>query len=989
MHTVHHTPIGSGKPDADPRADGSRSARPSDVVVGRHDELRILAAARAGAAQGRPRLVWIEGEAGMGKTALLRQAGLLQTGRSEHPSVLACADASETTLRWGVATQLLQGGTRRRPSPAPATDPIAVGADLLAMFDDLQQCTPGIVVVEDVHQCDPPSAQALLFALRRLHTVEQLLVVLTARPDAIERLGESWQRLRDDPARTTTIVLGGLGPAHVVELARAMGIDPLATTVAERIAQHTAGHPLYIRTLLEDVPMSVLAGPPATLPVPRSLATVFLARLHQLSQPAQQLVMASAVVGRPLAPATLHRIATVPGTGVVPSAGADDPTGQFHQHLQEVLASGLVLDHPDGQMACRHPLVQAAVVGDLPAATRAALHRQAAAVLDGTERLSHLVAARNEPDTTLADELCHEAARRRRVGAYDEAADLFLLAAEATHGAEADAALLAAAETLVVGGDRLRASTLAERVAATAPSPRRDYLLGCCAFIHGRSEDARRHLLAALAGEATDPRTAGRAAATLALADLGRGVVANVLALGHRAATLAADDDEQSAEATTVLALGLAMNGEHDQARRQLSTWIDRHRATVAAHALTADHNQAADQGQLADASDIDAVLTDAPAHIPGLVDLVVTKGIVELAAGWTRPAAVTLRQAVAAVRLGAPGTLGVQALSYLAETEFRLGRWDDAQLHADLAASVAHDTETVWSYAAAHAVASRIHAWRGDSSSAKDHQEQAQDAARRYPTWSAVAWAAAATATFHLLTGNPHEAVVALEPAFDPPTSTCLDGVGAEPWLALRADAQVSAGLTDQATDTLARLDARIAERQARLHQADHAQLDLYRLRAVLADRRGDAETAQAIVERGLELRAGMADASLAAARLELTAAQLQRQWKHRRAAIDLLEDARRGFQRLGCRSQLQLVNEELRRCGVPAATTRTPVGLTPQEQAVAHLAAGGHTNRAIAAELFVSVKAVEYHLGNLYAKLGIHTRQQLRQALDPDDSA
>jgi DNA-binding CsgD family transcriptional regulator len=55
----------------------------------------------------------------------------------------------------------------------------------------------------------------------------------------------------------------------------------------------------------------------------------------------------------------------------------------------------------------------------------------------------------------------------------------------------------------------------------------------------------------------------------------------------------------------------------------------------------------------------------------------------------------------------------------------------------------------------------------------------------------------------------------------------------------------------------------------------------------------------------------------------------------------------------------------------------------LTPQERQVAHLVAGGATNREAAASLFVNLKTIEFHLGNIYRKLGVRSRTELANAL------
>ena len=76
----------------------------------------------------------------------------------------------------------------------------------------------------------------------------------------------------------------------------------------------------------------------------------------------------------------------------------------------------------------------------------------------------------------------------------------------------------------------------------------------------------------------------------------------------------------------------------------------------------------------------------------------------------------------------------------------------------------------------------------------------------------------------------------------------------------------------------------------------------------------------------------------------------------------------------------------EELAACHLPAtpANNQSVLTLTSRETEVAHLVGKGLSNPEIAAELFVSRKAVEYHLGNIYAKCGLQGRQQLRRFVE-----
>ena len=101
---------------------------------------------------------------------------------------------------------------------------------------------------------------------------------------------------------------------------------------------------------------------------------------------------------------------------------------------------------------------------------------------------------------------------------------------------------------------------------------------------------------------------------------------------------------------------------------------------------------------------------------------------------------------------------------------------------------------------------------------------------------------------------------------------------------------------------------------------------------------------------------------------------------------AREILREAIALADELGARAAGRLAREELVRAGGRAPGER-PGGLTPSERRVAELAAAGRTNREIANELFVTVKAVEWHLGNVYRKLDVRGRGDLAAALAARD--
>jgi DNA-binding CsgD family transcriptional regulator len=123
---------------------------------------------------------------------------------------------------------------------------------------------------------------------------------------------------------------------------------------------------------------------------------------------------------------------------------------------------------------------------------------------------------------------------------------------------------------------------------------------------------------------------------------------------------------------------------------------------------------------------------------------------------------------------------------------------------------------------------------------------------------------------------------------------------------------------------------------------------------------------------------------------RVELTRAQLVygewlRREQRRADASEQLRAAHDTFNRIGAEAFAERARRELLATGetVRMRSVETLDGLTGQEAQIARLAGAGRTNPEIGAQLFISPRTVEYHLGKVFAKLGISSRKELREAL------
>ncbi len=911
-----------------------------DDFVGRGAELAMLHRAVCEARAGRPAIVAVEGEPGIGKTRLLHR---FVAEASDLEVVWASGDEAEMSLDYGVAEQLWAavpaglGVDRPPPTPgASAAGGFAVGAALLDMFGALQQKGTAVVVVDDLQWADLPSARALLFALRRLRR-DSILVLLASRTHSLARLGDSWSRLLAE--RAGRLCLHGLTQQDLQPLARALlGVD-LALAARERLCEHTGGNPLYVRALLEELPASALADQSRELPAPQSYAAIVLTRVAQLSHSAQDLLAAASVVGvRSSLPV------------VAAAAGIGDPVAAF----DEACAADLMtpaMRAGTGEITFSHPLIRAAIYGDLSLGRRRHLHLAAAGLLAGREALFHRVAATHGADDELAAELAALADTEIAAGELPEAAQHLLSAAKLSPDlAASEERLLRAVELLLVAGEA-SARDHVKAVRLCRDGPHKRLIMGVLTATAGQLGEA----VAQLEHLAADPQLrrgsalSGRVAAALAFLCSMQGRGPEAVDWANRALVTTGNDPTTRLTARQVLATALAM--------------ADR---TADALAMLAPLSP----GRISPG--------------PYEPELVTTRGALKASIGDYAGASRDLEAAVRWARAGAPLRSLPDAYAALAQADYGLGEWDNAATHAELAVSLARDLGHFWFLAQAHKVAIDIYSARGEWEFATKHVAAARQATRHIDVPGQLAALSVAEATLAWAQGNWQAVLDALAPLRQPNLAALTRNFDPFTWRLHQAEALLGAGRLDQAAQVLDEVEATSAPPPATV-------LAVHRLRAGLALARAEPGAARARFGVGI-VAAEQSGTCLQHALLAMDYARLLRAGGNRREAIRLLRTAYQILSELGARPFLDACGTELSACGVSISGTPAPANpnsLTAKEQVVARLVARGLSNREAAAELYVSTKAIEYHLGNIYAKTGITSRHQLAVVLSSAPTA
>jgi DNA-binding CsgD family transcriptional regulator len=911
------------------------------VFVGRRPELAALTGALRAARAGEPRVVLIQGQPGIGKSSLIAEFLANNPGL---PAIIASGEEAEALLPYGLTQQLATGaGTLLADALAglellsPGTwadaDPLAVGVELLALMSSLQGADAVAVVVEDLQWSDLQSARALLFACRRL-AADRVLVILSCRPGGTSLLGGAWDRFMDGDRRATRLPLHGLDLHELGLLCQELGRTGLPKRVLRSLARQTEGNPLLACALLAELDDQALRATDGLPRAPRSLAGLIRLRTAALSAPTRALVAAAAVLGERCTLGDAAAVASI--AEPVAALGEAERAGFL---AEEDSPSGWLVSFP-------HLLVRQAIYTHLGAERRRELHVRAAAAVGPEEALGHRVAAAVGPDPGLAADLEAAARTAAEAGKLRLAARHLQDAALVTErGPERDEHTLSAFELLLRAADVAGAEAARPAVERLPAKARRDAALGRLALLAARPLEAQTLLRAAW--DAHDPVT------------------------------------EAAAGAEAALGLGtlLAISGSFTESEM----WLDRALDPVtgsepwydAARGMRATFMTLSGEGGKALALFRDLPRRAAMVPTPR-TDSLTYRGLVKLWTGDLAGAVGDLTAVVHRITAGLQVRFPGQPLAYLAEAEFRSGRWDDSQDHAELAVSLAQDADRDYDLTFVHSAAAKVPACRGDWAVAAGHVAAAEEAALTFGGFASI-FAASALGVFGLARDDPAAALHGAELALAVPEIDKYDDPAAFWWRPAQIWALLRTGRLRDAETVLTAFESRAADRGERLALVNAAWL-----RGSLAMARGDLDRADQVLQDGCRSASNL-PFPLHRALLNLERGRCLSQLARRRDAVTAIRAAHGIFTTLGAGPFAERSEAELTALGAQPRTGGDPdlPELTPQELRVARLVASGMSNRAAAAELYLSPKTVEYHLASVFTKMGLRSRHELAARL------
>ena len=893
----------------------------------------------AGARLGRSGVLLLVGEAGIGKTTLLDYAAQ----RAEEMYVVRLAGAeAERDLPFGALALAMGGATAdldELPAPqaaalrtalaldtGPPPDRFAVGAATLGVMTRRAERQPLAILLDDAHLLDRPSAEALVFAARRL-VADPILVVAALRE------GEPSPLLAADLPRLT---VPGLDQAGTAALLRSADAAPGGPERASWVHHATGGNPLAIVELTRagNEPHGGSMGPGAVapVPVPAAIADGFVRRARAVDPGATSLLA--------LVEAAAGDLRVV--LGGVTELHLDDGL------LARTEAAGLVRTAAD-RVAFTHPLVGSSAYASLTADRRRAVHRAVVTVLpptDSARRAWHGAAAALGPDADVATALEAVGVDARRRGAYAVAASALERSAQLTDD---------------------EAGRASRRVGAAA-----------AAFDAGDTGWALRLLGDATVGEVA-PDVRSRAEALRGAITTRSGALDEAWATLVAAVRAAAATDPDRALHLVAEAVGVAFYlADGDVAResqRLAESLLDR---DVTAEAAGIGR-LAVGMAQVHDGQDGSAQLREG-VRLLGGED---ARPSDDLDATWLMIGALFLREEGSSRRLvraveeaRASTSVGglPHLLFHLARDEATSDRWAAAGSDYAEAAAIAQELGQTTEEAVALAGLAWLEARRGRADAARLNAARAVALAEPRRVVIAQIWAGFALGDLSLGSGRMDEALDHYTALVDLIEAARIRDVDLSPAPEL-AEVLLRVGDADRAAAVAAE-HRRQAERKGLPWSLARA----WRTTALLS---GDDDL-DATFGTALQLHAETPDL-YEVARTRLAYGSRLRRARRRVDARGPLQEAYEAFERLGARPWAATAADELAATGVTVA----PHGstgldrLTPRERQIVQLLVDGRTTRETAGALFLSPKTVEYHLRHVYTKLGITNRRELADVL------
>lgn len=908
------------------------------AVVGRDRELAEITSF-LDLADGDPRILLLEGDAGIGKTTLWR-AGV-DDARILGYRVLACAGAeSETQLSFTAVRDLVAEAfdevaddlppPQRRAMEVvllradaggvpPGPDTIAVA--FLSTLRALAARARTLLAVDDVQWLDPSSAASLAYALRRLDS-DALLALLARRTEdeststVLDRLDQ--ERLQ--VLQVDALTIGALG--HILH-AR-LGVAHTRPTL-KRVHEASGGNPFFALELARALgdPARALR-PGASLEVPRTLRELVSDRLTALPDETLEALTVASALSRPT-------------VALVRKALLHDPRSALDAALD-----AHIVDVDGESLRFTHPLYSAAVYALATSARRRDAHsRLADVVSDLEERARHLALATDARDAAVADIIEAAALDAAARGAPAVAAELAELSAERTPDASQEVRwrrLTEAGLRYATSGDFRRARSLLEPLVHEMPA-----------------SEARGRVLLNIADICWEDRP-------------------RLITLAEQALTEIGDDDVSRARLHSLLADNLWGEGPETTLRHLRAALEAGERAgdeettvmalvnLLRAEVMAGQINPALLERALALADATDGRMLPRVPHFenPGA-----TLGSVLGRLDRFAEACMLLDRAREdGLAQGAYPAVGFTC-HILTQLLCRMADFPRAAIHASECA------ELLGELGLDDVSPDLLHA----NALVDAHLGNVEAARAGATKWLALGTAqdrVRASALLGFLELSVADTAAAVD-CFRKAIAWLRDAGWQDAWTDMKpnaVEALVAVGDLEQAAQLLEEF-----EEWARAMDAPAARAAGLRCRGLLAAAGGNHDAAFAALEESLRAYAEL-PTPLDRGRTLLGLGAMQRRARKLRLARQTLEEALAVFEELGAKLWAEQVHVELARIGGRSPSSD---GLTPSEQRIAELVAEGKTNKEVAAILVVADRTVESALTQIYRKLDVRSRTEL----------